>query len=55
MHCVTCVCAYVYACVDDFKKMYMQKFREMEKAYTKQVKAIKQMKRQGKSKASAVS
>ena len=34
--------------------MYMQKFKEMEKAYTKQVKAIKQMKAQGKSRANAV-
>lgn len=40
---------------DDFKKMYMQKFKEMEKAYTSQVKAIKRMKAQGKSKATAVS
>lgn len=41
--------------LDDFKKMYMQKFKEMEKAYTKQVKAIKVMKSQGKSRANAVS
>ncbi len=41
--------------IDDFKKMFMQKFKEMEKAYTKQVKSIKQMKAHGKSKVNAVS
>ncbi len=35
--------------------MYFQKFKELEKAYTKQVKSIKAMKSHGKSKASAVS
>jgi len=40
---------------DDFKKMYMQKFKEMEKAYNKQVKSIKQMKSRGVSKVHAVS
>ena len=41
--------------LDDFKKMYQQKFKEMEKAYNKQVKSIKQMKAHGISKAHAVS
>ena len=40
--------------VDDFKKMYQQKFKEMEKAYTKQVKSIKQMKAHGASRSHAV-
>ena len=47
-----CVCL---LCLDDFKKMYMQKFKEAEKAYTKQVKEIKALKRQGKTRANAVS
>ena len=49
---VMCVCL---LCLDDFKKMYMQKFKEAEKAYTKQVKEIKALKRQGKTRANAVS
>ena len=54
LHNFTNLFVYFACCSDDFK-MYLQKFKEMEKAYTKQVKAIKQMKSQGKSKASAVS
>ena len=40
---------------DDFKKMYLQKFKEMEKAYKQQEKSIKAMKAHGKSRANAVS
>ncbi len=42
-------------CVDAFKKMYGQKFKEMEKAYDKQEKMLKSLKAHGKSKISAVS
>lgn len=51
---LSCTCEYCHL-IDDFKKMFMQKFKEMEKAYTKQVKSIKQMKAHGKSKVNAVS
>ncbi len=40
---------------DAFKKMYSQKFKEMEKAYDKQEKLLKSLKAHGKSKSSAVS
>lgn len=50
-----CEVCYIIILLDDFKKMYMQKFKEMEKAYTKQVKSIKAMKAHGKSRVNAVS
>ena len=41
-------------CVDDFKKMYKQKFKEREKAFAQQQKELKNLKAHGKSKAHAV-
>ena len=52
---VVIVISLLFFVLDDFKKMYQQKFKEMEKAYNKQVKSIKQMKAHGISKAHAVS
>ena len=41
--------------IDDFKKMYKQKFKEREKAFVQQQKELKSLKAHGKSKAHAVS
>ena len=44
-----------FSFIDDFKKMYKQKFKEREKAFAQQQKELKNLKAHGKSKAHAVS
>ena len=45
----------MFSFLDDFKKMYKQKFKEREKAFAQQQKELKNLKAHGKSKAHAVS
>ena len=50
-----CKCKWFLSLIDDFKKMYKQKFKEREKAFAQQQKELKNLKAHGKSKAHAVS